>query len=239
MKKRNFTLVELIVVLSTLTVLAGLSMPVILHSRDQATSIACATNLRLLHSAASMYHADWGALPPVGFDPTHTTIEEERDDECATAVILHSAFGSYNAYLPLHEGRGNPDQVYYCPATTVHQESANGSDYGPNCALFRRMNAGKLSKYSNAILFADGYGDYHLMKEYDWIGFRWRHGFDVQSTNVYVPSMGKNADVPGRYGNGSIQAVMVDGSIRSFHYAERETMYENHIDIVPDDRESY
>ena len=235
MKLKHFTLIEAVAIVSTLLVLAGMSMPVLNHSKDQAHTLVCANNLRLLHSAAMMYYEDWASLPPVGFEPTHRTPEEERNDPKATAVVLHTSFGSYHSYFPEYDGY-DMDQAYFCPAAYPHRESTNSSDYGVNVGLFRRMNTGKHEQYPTAIIFADGYGDYHLSKRHDWIGFRWRHGEGVKTANVYAPVVGGNADVVGRYGDGSIQSIFVDGSVHMFKYADREQVYENHIGIVPDDR---
>ncbi|MEG2075644.1 MAG: hypothetical protein RRY34_03990, partial [Victivallaceae bacterium] len=86
------------------------------------------------------------------------------------------------------------EQFYFCPAAHPNRESANSSDYGVNCGIFRRINKGNLEKYPTAIMFADGYGDYHLMRNYDWIGFRWRHGDAAKTSFGYAPSIEGNCE---------------------------------------------
>lgn len=63
--RNSFTLIELLVVLAILTVLASMLLPVAIHSRETAQSVACTSNLRQLGMAMLSYSDDWrGRLPP-------------------------------------------------------------------------------------------------------------------------------------------------------------------------------
>ncbi len=65
MKRRGFTLVELMLALMIISVLAAMLFPVFARGRESARKTQCLSNLANLGAALQMYAADWqGALPP-------------------------------------------------------------------------------------------------------------------------------------------------------------------------------
>jgi prepilin-type N-terminal cleavage/methylation domain-containing protein len=70
--RRAFTLTELLVCIGIIAVLIGLLIPAVSRSRRAAGTVACASNLRQLGVAFTMYEADWKVWPVsqwVYFDP--------------------------------------------------------------------------------------------------------------------------------------------------------------------------
>ncbi len=60
--RAGFTLVELLVVITIISILAALLLPMLSRAREQARQLACLSNLRQLHSAMSLYtddNSDW------------------------------------------------------------------------------------------------------------------------------------------------------------------------------------
>lgn len=64
MRRRAFTLVELLVVVSIVALLIALMLPALKGAREQARRIKCAANLRMFGMAMMIYDQDNGMFPP-------------------------------------------------------------------------------------------------------------------------------------------------------------------------------
>jgi prepilin-type N-terminal cleavage/methylation domain-containing protein/prepilin-type processing-associated H-X9-DG protein len=61
---RAFTLIELLVVIAVIAILAGILFPVFAQARAKARQTVCASNMRQIGMAISMYRDDWGYYVP-------------------------------------------------------------------------------------------------------------------------------------------------------------------------------
>ncbi len=64
MRFRGFALVELVVVIAVITLLTGLSMPVLRFSRERARTVCCAGNVKQLLGGMMNYQIEYDAFPP-------------------------------------------------------------------------------------------------------------------------------------------------------------------------------
>ena len=65
--KRNFTLLELLIVVGVIAILTGLLAPALNAARDKATSISCVGNLKQIGFAYASYVSDWNFTPTVKY----------------------------------------------------------------------------------------------------------------------------------------------------------------------------
>jgi prepilin-type N-terminal cleavage/methylation domain-containing protein/prepilin-type processing-associated H-X9-DG protein len=67
MRRRGFTLIEILVVIAIVAVLMALLLPAVQSAREAARRLGCANNLKQLGLAAVNYAEAQGALPPTAF----------------------------------------------------------------------------------------------------------------------------------------------------------------------------
>ncbi len=85
MKRQNFTLTELLVVISIIAILAGIMLPALNRSRTSALGTACSSNLKQVGGVFTLFANDNDdALPPADFKalatPGNTATELLKDE---------------------------------------------------------------------------------------------------------------------------------------------------------------
>ena len=86
----GFTLMELLVVISIIAVLAAMLLPAIKMVREAALATKCASNLRQIHLAGSLYSQDWeGYVVPCQTETNYwsTSIAPYVESSAAQVVV--------------------------------------------------------------------------------------------------------------------------------------------------------
>jgi prepilin-type N-terminal cleavage/methylation domain-containing protein/prepilin-type processing-associated H-X9-DG protein len=117
--RRGFTLVELLVVVTVIGVLAGLLFPVFAQARDKARQTVCASNLRQLGGAVTLYTQDYDDR----FPQTHPTATPWTFPDDEDALIT-----SWRALL---EPYVKSSRVFTCP-TDGGVPDWHPASYAPN-----------------------------------------------------------------------------------------------------------
>lgn len=129
MRKNAFTLVELLVVITIITILAGLLLPALGKARDAARNITCVSNMKQLGVAQMEYGGDYANYMPAShnIDPT------EWDSQDVNGYWEYRWETTVGHYMGGWSKRSNESQlamqVYHCP---LHSWATRFSkaDYG-------------------------------------------------------------------------------------------------------------
>ena len=72
-EKRNFTLIELLIVVAIIAILAGMLLPALAKARKASEKARCSSNLKQIGNAQSMYRNDWNDFiaPPTPVGKPH------------------------------------------------------------------------------------------------------------------------------------------------------------------------
>jgi prepilin-type N-terminal cleavage/methylation domain-containing protein/prepilin-type processing-associated H-X9-DG protein len=145
-RKHGFTLIELLVVIAIIAILAAILFPVFLNVREKGRQASCASNLKQLGYAFTLYVADWAAYP--GGGPLH------RADATGTNpggewVISRTGDGKTNSMDIIHGGLFKyvrNTKIYTCPSDPRARKSVSGHPFGLSYSMNNRLDYGKFGR---------------------------------------------------------------------------------------------
>jgi prepilin-type N-terminal cleavage/methylation domain-containing protein len=120
MRKRGFTLIELIVVIAIIAILAAILFPVFAQARAKARQTTCVSNLRQIGTGLMMYVQDYDGRYPIfafvncrpGYDAiwTNEVLPYTKNDRIFVCPNIQPPYSTTNGVRP-----GSPWKPGVCP----------------------------------------------------------------------------------------------------------------------------
>ena len=116
--KRNFTLVELLIVVAIIAILASMILPALRSTLDKARAISCTNNQKQLGTATFLYVDDNKGFLPANSKYYSSSATEAHWPTFLWSYITHEPITSNFAYLKqLPDGTFEPKlNMFRCPA---------------------------------------------------------------------------------------------------------------------------
>ncbi len=136
-RRRGFTMIELLTVVSIIAILIALLLPAVQSAREAARSAHCRNNLLQLGVAFGNYASTHRVLPPGVVEPKGPIINAPRGYHMSWAVQILPFFQQTNLYRHIDFRRGVYDDanstafnnrigLFYCPSSAFSMMSYAG-----------------------------------------------------------------------------------------------------------------
>lgn len=120
MRKNNFNLIELLIVISIIAILAGLLLPALNSAREKARQITCVSNMRQIGTAYIGY-LDSHDMQSPDSDGSHHYVSQAYYGDSAYRRSVSENPGAKKFY--------NPVGFLYCPNAQTFPDSLHSSSY--------------------------------------------------------------------------------------------------------------
>ena len=139
-RKKNFTLIELLIVIAIIAILVCILLPALATARRKALETGCKGNIRQVYYAEIGYSSDYNVMR---YDYTRSS---------STARKRFIADSNFTKYLNVESGKAlYKRSAFFCPGTPNGWRGTTGqySSYGYPIMLFTTSNSSNISGFPN------------------------------------------------------------------------------------------
>ena len=174
---KEFTLIELLIVIAIIAILAGMLLPALNNAKRRSQAIACSANLKQAGLDIAAYETDYRVLPP-----TRIPAAGMPNNRTDWINIMYSKVEN-GTYVPARPGSW---KIQQCPADTVRSQSTMEAydrsvwrSYSPdNIALPYYNDSMELNWTSNQVLLPTEGKERNLVKSPSRMTTLWEHIYD-------------------------------------------------------------
>lgn len=204
-KWRNFTLLELLIVIAVIAILAGLLLPALQQAKIKAQAAQCLNQLKQLGTCVSFYSSDYSGFFP-GIGPTLPNYRMAKSWRMTLGEYIGKTDKSYAKIFLCARASADPDHV----DTYESNQSVNINSYAMNKSLARQRSE-KVKNSSGKMYLADVWntklsgGEAYFGYESDYLTWnvsrRHRNGCNILWADLHVSNSLKQAVHDSKYIN--------------------------------------
>jgi len=167
-RKTNFTLMELLIVVSIIVILAGLLLPALNKARESARCISCAGQAKQLVTANAMYMGDFDDY----IYPFYTDFYQQTWVRALEPYLTRAKLESNRYYFSspqtaklflcpadFHTKNGRKDNAS-CTENSCGGQSATRQSYGINYFFLKGESPERTCKKINEMMLKDSHGNF-------------------------------------------------------------------------------
>lgn len=132
--RRNFTIIELLVVITIITILVAMLLPALSKARETARSSKCTSNLRQIGYAIVNYAHDYDDFIPYG------KCKMPGTKYTRWALLGYVDPPNLTSFPDPKTTPGAANSIFYCPSSNPIDQQSLRWDYSPNVHLFYNLS---------------------------------------------------------------------------------------------------
>jgi prepilin-type processing-associated H-X9-DG protein len=237
MRRSCFTLVELLVVVATIVILIGISLPSLQNSRQQAKAVLCSSNVKQLTLGLLLYETE-NQILPYGFD--NTPNESPPGGYPGGSSYDRKGWWWFNFIEGFYKKSDNKRTVVQCPSKRLSNPKLQNNilcgNYGVNLSLCKSFDdiPSRREEFVGTPLCSEDIsrpGETLLIVDSGYSLISWWHATDappvalgnaIIEDTAYIPGLGINKKrdfwpgqeedaINGRHPNKTVNVGFADG----------------------------